>query len=154
MSCNPPTPESGVYSYTIPHPASKTLTSWQHRGLKTFCSFKVYSSTLLQCCTDNGTIESVSQTLKQRKTKMSNSIKTFTAGKTYYCNWITDADLKTPFEIVRRSQKSVWIKGGEMNDRNAVVRRSIEIIDDEETFSPFGKYSMSPITRAAHIWEK
>jgi hypothetical protein len=95
--------------------------------------------------------QGVSQTLKQRKTKMTNSITTFTAGKTYFCNWIGDADLKTPFEIVRRSQKSVWIKGGEMNDRNAVVRRSIEIIDHEETFSPFGKYSMSPITRAAHV---
>ena len=82
---------------------------------------------------------------------MTNSITTFTAGKTYFCNWITDADLKTPFEIVRRSAKFVWFKGGICNDGSIVVRRAIEIIDDEETFSPFGKYSMSPITRAAHV---
>ena len=70
-------------------------------------------------------------------------MKTFKTGQTYETRSICDYDCIFSFEILRRTKKCVWVDvDGE------TVRRGIEIWQDAETFSPFGKYSMSAIISA------
>jgi hypothetical protein len=67
----------------------------------------------------------------------------FETGKTYYAHSIGDHDCIYKFEILRRTEKSVWIKVyGE------VTRRSIVVYGGNESFYPHGKYSMAAIISA------
>lgn len=79
---------------------------------------------------------------------MENANTRFEAGKTYNARSICDHECVWIFEIVRRTEKSVWVKGCNMNDKNEIVRRKIDIFNGEENFSPFGCYSMSPVCGA------
>jgi hypothetical protein len=67
----------------------------------------------------------------------------FETGKTYYARSIGDHDCVHKFEILRRTDKSVWVEV-----HGKVVRRVIERYRDNETFSPFGKYSMAAVISA------
>jgi len=70
-------------------------------------------------------------------------MKQFKPGNTYSTRSICNHDCIFSFKIIRRTEKSIWT---EVDDK--IVRRSIEIYDDTETFYPFGKYSMAAIIRA------
>ena len=49
------------------------------------------------------------------------------------------------FEIIKRTEKSVWIlEAGEKE----IIRRKIIMYDGIESIYPIGKYSMAPILRA------
>jgi hypothetical protein len=72
----------------------------------------------------------------------------FEIGKTYESRSTCDHDCVFSHEILKRTAKTVTIKvHGEQ------VRRGITIYDGEETISPYGKYSMSPILRAGRMEE-
>ena len=75
---------------------------------------------------------------------MENTTTKFEVGQKYTARSIGDHNCVWTFEIVRRTEKSVWVKGCDMNDSQAVERRKIEVYSNSEKFSPFGKYSMSP----------
>jgi len=89
---------------------------------------------------------------------MENTTTKFVVGQTYTATSICDSDCVWKFEIVRRTEKSVWVRGVDMNDRNAVERRKIdhdctwdafgEENHVEETFNPFGTHSMNPVCGA------
>ena len=89
---------------------------------------------------------------------MENTTKKFEVGQTYTATSICNSDCVWKFEIVRRTEKSVWVRGVDMNDRNAVERRKIDHCSTcdgigeqnylEETFNPFGTHSMHPICGA------
>ena len=70
-------------------------------------------------------------------------MKTFKPGKTYSTRSICDHNCIFSFKILRRTAKSVWVKV-----HGETVRRVIEVYDNKETFSPFGKYSMAAIISA------
>jgi hypothetical protein len=68
----------------------------------------------------------------------------FEVGKTYYARSLCDHDCVYRFEIMKRTEKSVWVK---YFDR--VTRRSIyRDYDGHEACNPHGTYSMSPILSA------
>jgi hypothetical protein len=68
----------------------------------------------------------------------------FIVGITYATRSAVDADQVTAFEILRRTDKSVWIK-----HRGEEVRRSIRVgADDVERFDPYGRYSLSLVISA------
>jgi hypothetical protein len=67
----------------------------------------------------------------------------FEVGKTYYDRSSCDYDTIFSFKIVKRSNKSVWIE-----DEGKLVRRGITVWNNEESFYPFGKYSMCAVVNA------
>jgi hypothetical protein len=62
----------------------------------------------------------------------------FETGKTYFTRSIGDHDCIHKFEILKRTDKSVWVRV-----HGEIVRRAIEIHGNTEAFYPFGKYSMA-----------
>jgi len=62
----------------------------------------------------------------------------FETGKTYFTRSIGDHDCIHKFEILKRTDKSVWVKV-----HAEIVRRAIEIHGNTEAFYPFGKHSMA-----------
>lgn len=70
----------------------------------------------------------------------------FQVGESYYDRSACDWDCIFRFEIVRRTEKSVWIR--DRHDDSKVVRRAIRVYDGVESFSPFGSYSMSAVVTA------
>ena len=54
-----------------------------------------------------------------------------------------------PFEVVRRTDKSVWVRGLLINNR--VIRRSVFMSNGVEQCNPDGKYSMSPVMSAEDV---
>lgn len=75
----------------------------------------------------------------------------FETGKTYYVRSIGDHNCIWRFTVVRRSASSVWVTGCDHNERGAVTRRGLSNYDGCETFSPFGRYSMSPTVSAERV---
>lgn len=71
----------------------------------------------------------------------------FEVGKTYEARSICDYDCIFKFEILRRTEKSVWVRV-----HGDIERRAIKVQEGVEQFSPFGNYSMSPVVRAAKLW--
>lgn len=67
----------------------------------------------------------------------------FQVGKTYATRSICDHDCIHSFTILSRTAKTVTI-----SVHGKVVRRGIQLWDSVETFSPFGKYSMSATIKA------
>jgi hypothetical protein len=67
-----------------------------------------------------------------------NIMAKFETGKTYFTRSIGDHDCIHKFEILKRTDKSVWVKV-----HGEIVRRAIEIHGNTEAFYPFGKYSMA-----------
>jgi hypothetical protein len=75
---------------------------------------------------------------------MSNTIKTFIAGRTYSTRSACDYDCIFTIKVVRRTAKSVWIE-----ERDGTVsRRAIQVWNGCEHFYPFGRYSMAAIIGA------
>ena len=72
----------------------------------------------------------------------------FKTGKTYECNSICDNECVWSFEIIKRTQKTVSIKDVFTKD---IIRKKINVIDNIETISPLGVYSMSPVLWAENI---
>ena len=70
-------------------------------------------------------------------------MKKFETGKEYSTPSICDYNCLFSFIILKRTEKSVWIRV-----YGNLTRRQIEIYDNTETFYPFGKYSMAPIIKA------
>lgn len=69
--------------------------------------------------------------------------KTFEAGKIYATRSICDSECIFSFRVLKRTPKSVTVVV-----HGNTVRRGLTIQDGVEEFSPFGKYSMSPVIKA------
>jgi len=67
----------------------------------------------------------------------------FVPGQSYAARSSADYDTIFAFEIIRRTDKCVWIKV-----RGEEVRRTIRVIDGVEAIDPQGRYSMSPVLYA------
>ena len=68
----------------------------------------------------------------------------FEIGKTYSCRSICDYECIFSFEVIARTERTVTIKSG-----SKTVRRKVRISGGVETIDPHGRYSMSPVLRAA-----
>jgi len=79
-------------------------------------------------------------------------MKQFEIGKIYYARSICNQDCAFAYKITARTAKTVtlWDTTFQVN----IGRRKITILDDEETISPKGKYSMAPLVRASNICEE
>tara|TARA_A100001035_G_scaffold83369_1_gene64765 strand:+ start:865 stop:1590 length:726 start_codon:yes stop_codon:yes gene_type:complete len=79
-------------------------------------------------------------------------ITQFKKGEKYYFRFKTDYDLICKYEVVRRSDKSVWLtpieKGDGHQKLGEVSRFVISIYDNTENVMPLGRYSMAPCLRA------
>ena len=76
---------------------------------------------------------------------MTNSITTFEAGSTYQMRFIGDSQLIVNFTVVRRNEKSVWIK---RQNSSEVIRKAIKVHNGAEYCLPEGAYSMAPVLSA------
>ena len=79
------------------------------------------------------------------ETKTTHNMKAatqFITGKNYVMQFITNSDLKVVFQIVRRTEKSVWIRD---NRDNNISRNKIKVYNEEEYIMPYGTYSMAPV---------
>ena len=75
----------------------------------------------------------------------------FTTGNTYGARSICDSDCIFKFEVIKRTEKSIWLKDLS-GMKKGVYRVKVTNLDSEaETCSPLGNYSMSPILRANSI---
>lgn len=70
--------------------------------------------------------------------------KKFKTDIVYSCRSTCDHNCIWSFEIIKRTNKSVWIK----NIDNNISRKVISIYNGEEQIFPLGKYSMAPILGA------
>lgn len=75
---------------------------------------------------------------------MANGTK-FEVGKTYTCRSICDHDCVFSFVVVKRTEATVTIAPR----YGATVHRKVRICDGVEAIDPMGRYSMSPVLRAA-----
>jgi hypothetical protein len=66
----------------------------------------------------------------------------FEVGKTYATRSLGDYDCIFSFTIRARTAKSVILDANACHERGELVRRSIKVRDEVETFRPFGTYSM------------
>lgn len=82
-----------------------------------------------------------------RITTFKPKVVAFKTGRKYSCTSICDSECVWIFEVVKRTLKSLWIKDDEGN----IIRKKIKLFMDEETISPKGTYSMSPMLRASKI---
>jgi len=80
----------------------------------------------------------------------SNAPVKFIAGRTYRTRSACSHETVFGFEIVRRSEKSVWFRE---EGSEKVQRRAIYVYEGSEKFNPFGVYSMSPVISADRpVW--
>lgn len=73
----------------------------------------------------------------------------FQTGNRYSFRWIGDSNMISVFEIVRRTEKSVWAVEIAVNAGPA-RRFKISNYEGEEFIRPYGVYSMSPTLRAGN----
>ncbi len=71
----------------------------------------------------------------------------FETGRKYSCTSICDSECVWIYTVVKRTPKSIWIKDDEGN----VVRKKVKVFMEDETVSPKGTYSMSPMLRASKV---
>ena len=74
------------------------------------------------------------------------SITRFEVGKKYQHGWISDADRKTTWEVIKRSKCFVTIK--EIGNYPETVRVKTYNYEGAERCKPFGNYSMCCILSA------
>lgn len=72
----------------------------------------------------------------------------FEAGKSYEMRWVTDADLRTRIEVIRRTRRFVTI----VIDGRDVKRVGVREWDGVEYALPLGDYSMAPRVKADRPW--
>lgn len=80
---------------------------------------------------------------------MTQEITRFEVGKAYFCRSACDYDCIWTYEVVRRSDSSIWIR--DLDETKAPVRRSIKIWSGVETCQPKGSYSMAPSLSADRV---
>lgn len=68
----------------------------------------------------------------------------FEVGKVYAHRWICNWDSISTYKVVKRTDKSIWIKG----DDGKTKMRRVRNVDGVEVCDPSGRYSMSPILSA------
>jgi hypothetical protein len=73
---------------------------------------------------------------------MSNELRKFKLGN-YEKNSICDSNAIAKYEIVRRTEKSIWVK----QSNGKIERKGITIYDNAESIYPDGHYSMCRILR-------
>ena len=71
---------------------------------------------------------------------------TFKVGRKYFCRSLCDYDCVWVYEVIRRTAKTVTLRG----ERGEVISRKVgySIIDKSEMVYPDGRYSMAPILSA------
>tara|TARA_R100000655_G_scaffold11923_1_gene27955 strand:- start:165 stop:443 length:279 start_codon:yes stop_codon:yes gene_type:complete len=74
------------------------------------------------------------------------SVTRFEVGKKYQHGWISDAEMKTTWEVVKRSKCFVTIK--QVDDPETVGRVKTYNYEGTEHCKPFGSYSMCCILSA------
>lgn len=72
----------------------------------------------------------------------------FEAGSTYEMRWVTDANMRTRIDVLRRTRKFVTVA---IDDRE-VVRVGVREFDGVEYALPLGDYSMAPRVKADRPW--
>jgi len=73
------------------------------------------------------------------------TIAKFEAGHVYWCRSICDSDCVFSFKVMKRTDKTVWLK-----DRGGKIKaRRVRISGQDEVLDPLGVYSMSPVLRAS-----
>jgi len=77
-------------------------------------------------------------------TAANDNVLTFKVGNTYSCRSICDYNCIFSFEVVKRTASTVSIKSG-----GKIVRRKVRVFDGVVCLAPHGRYSMSPVLRAA-----
>lgn len=70
-----------------------------------------------------------------------NKTTNFIVGKTYYCRSICDHECIFTYEIVKRTEKTVWIK----SHGKDVTSRRVKQHEGNEMIFPEGQYSMCPV---------
>lgn len=75
----------------------------------------------------------------------------FVAGQIYSTTSICDSDCVFRFEVVRRSEKSVWLKDLSGIKKGVYRVKITDYHQDSETCSPLGSYSMAPTISAEGI---
>ena len=85
---------------------------------------------------------------------MAKQLQKFNVGSIYFMRSVGDADCVWRFQVVRRTEKSVWLKPWYSNfvEPGEVTRRKIAINGDCEIAEPFGRYSMSPVLKANNLY--
>ena len=71
---------------------------------------------------------------------------TFKKEKKYQCCSPCNYECVWEFKIIKRTEKTVSIKDVFTKD---IIIKKIKVIDNIETISPLGVYSMSPVLRAS-----
>ncbi|WP_299377491.1 hypothetical protein [uncultured Kiloniella sp.] len=67
----------------------------------------------------------------------------FKANTTYTLCFIGDTDVKVDMTIIKRTEKSIWIKNP--RNKSEIIRKSVKVgFDDVEYILPYGNCSMSP----------
>ena len=79
---------------------------------------------------------------------------TFVAGREYYGRFASNYHSIVSVEVVRRTAKTVWIHHPHSNPEDAPVARRVNTDSDgNESFMPFGSYSMAMCIRACRDTE-
>jgi hypothetical protein len=68
----------------------------------------------------------------------------FQTGKTYTTRSIGDADMVISVTVLRRTEKTIYVKG------DALTKEALRVwvFNGVEQVAPWGKYSMSPVISA------
>jgi len=74
--------------------------------------------------------------------------KQFIPGKIYSVTSICDSDCHFKFEVIRRTEKSVWLKDLSGIKKGIYRVKITDCLNDAETCSALGSFSMSPLLRA------
>lgn len=74
----------------------------------------------------------------------------FKVGRTYYARSACDYECIYSWEVVKRTDKTIWIQDKRGSDLRA---RRISTIEGVETIMPSGTYSMAPMLRADRFEE-
>jgi uncharacterized membrane protein YecN with MAPEG domain len=72
-------------------------------------------------------------------------MKKFTVGNTYTTRSACDHDCIFSFKVISRTDKSIVITG-DLIDKP--TRKKVRVYGDEESFMPYGSFSMAPVVSA------
>ena len=75
-------------------------------------------------------------------------IKRFKVSTKYGTSSVCDHNCIFKFTITKRTEKSIWFFE---RDPKKVTRRKLDIWEGEETFRPYGTYSMAPVLSATDL---
>lgn len=74
-------------------------------------------------------------------------MKQFEVGKKYTHGWISNSELFTTWEVIRRTEQTITITDGTETKTCKIVKKISEW-RGAECVRPFGNYSMCPILEA------